>query len=115
MEELGVKALSILVDNLQKGAELMPAYVQDLLERYVQYKVYWFWVWIWIGVIVLIVCLITAIYWIKEDDWFAPVWCIWFLVALCILWCLIYGLFQINFVPELYLIDDLMSYWCNCK
>ena len=40
MEELGVKALSILVDNLQKGVEVMPAYVQDLLERYVQYKTY---------------------------------------------------------------------------
>ena len=115
MEELGVKALSILVDNLQKGAELMPAYVQDLLERYVQYKVYWYSVWIWIGVICLIVCLITAIWWMKEDDWFTFIWCFWFLLVLCVLWCLIYGLFQINFVPELYLIDDLMSYWCNCK
>ena len=115
MEELGVKALSILVDNLQKGAEVMPAYVQDLLERYVQYKTYWFWVWIWICGIVLMVMLITAIYWYKEDEWWWFIWCFWFLVWLWILWCLIYGLFQINYVPELYLINDLMWYWCHCK
>ena len=115
MEELGVKALSILVDNLQKGAELMPAYVQDLLERYVQYKIYWFSVWIWIGVIALIVFLIFTIIWWKEEDWIGFVWCFWFIVVLWVIWCLIYCLFQINFVPELYLIDDLMSYWCHCK
>lgn len=116
MEELGVKALSILVDNLQKGAEVMPAYVQDLFERYVQYKVYWLSVWIWICVIALIICLIAAIAWMKEDDeGAAAFWRFWVLLVLVIIWCLAYSLFEINFVPELYMIDDLMSYWCHWK
>jgi hypothetical protein len=38
MEELGVKALSILVDNLQKGVDIAPAYIQDLFQRYVEFE-----------------------------------------------------------------------------
>lgn len=116
MEELGVKALSILVDNLQKGAEVMPAYVQDLFERYVQYKVYWLSVWIWICVIALIICLIAAITWAKEDEeWKMVLWWCWVLLILFVIWLLVPSLFQIHFVPELYMIDDLMSYWCHWK
>ena len=116
MEELWVKALSILVDNLQKGAELMPAYVQDLFERYVQFKVYWDLFWMWLCVIVLIICLTAIINWTKEDDeWKAALWYFWFILTLVVVWCIAYSLFQIHFVPELYMIDDLMSYWCHCK
>lgn len=116
MEELGTKALSILVDNLQKGAELMPAYVQDLFERYVQFKVYWDLFWMWLCVIVLIICLTAIINWTKEDDeWKAALWYFWFILTLVVVWCIAYSLFQIHFVPELYMIDDLMSYWCHCK
>ena len=116
MEELGVKALSILVDNLQKGVDLMPEYVHDLFERYVQYKVYWLSLWMGFTVIALIICLVVAIIWMKDDDeWQAAFWWFWVIIALLVIWLLTYSLFQINFVPELYMIDDIMGYGCNCK
>ena len=115
MEELGVKALSILVDNLQKGAELMPAYVQDLFERYVEYETMWNYFLIGICVLLSIGSIYLIRYWCKKGDvWAMFVWWLWSFFMFIVVCGLIYDLFKLMYIPELYMIDDLMSYW-NCK
>ena len=116
MEELGVKALSILVDNLQKGVEIMPAYVQDLLERYIESEMIWNYVWIGFCVFGVIFAICLIIYWKKEDDgWFIFTWWVMAFLLLIIMCTFIYSLFRLMYVPELYMIDELMWYWCNCS
>lgn len=115
MEELGVKALSILVDNLQKGADLMPAYVQDLFQRYIKFEAMWNYYWIGVCVFLLILAICLIRYWYKKDDfWLICIWWVWVFINIVIICWFIYDLFKLMYIPELYMINDLMSYW-NCR
>ena len=115
MEEVGIKALNIIVENLQKWIDMAPAYVQDLLIRYTNYKKFWLTCWIVTEIIVFILSCILIRFWLKKDDSFAVSF--WGMFAIGCIVCLfmsIYFLVKIHYVPDLYLIDDFI--WCqSCK
>lgn len=115
MEEVGIKALNIIVENLQKWIDMAPAYVQDLMARYVQFKTYWLWWWLIASILWIIIGFCIFVHWLKDDDGFSvTMW--WFVVLGCLVFVFmqIYYLIKINYVPELYLIDDFI--WCqSCK
>lgn len=114
MEELGIKALSIIIDNLQKWIDMAPAYVQDLFQRYVEFETMWNYFWIIFCVFMLILAICSIIYWCKKDDgWWVIIWWVWTLFMLVAICCCVYELFRLMYVPELYMIDDIISYWCN--
>lgn len=115
MEELGVKALSILVDNLQKGIDIAPAYIQDLFQRYIEFETVSNYYWIGICGFLLICSICWIRYWCKKDEgWAIWIWCVWAFFMLVIMCGFMYSLFRLMYIPELYMINDLMSYW-NCK
>lgn len=115
MEELGVKALSILVDNLQKWIDIAPTYIQDLFQRYVEFETIWNYSWIFICVLMIIGSICFIIYWCKKDEpWAVILWWVWWISMSVILCMAVYDLFKLMYIPELYMINDLISYW-NCR
>lgn len=121
MEELWTRALTDLVELLEKGIEVIPPYLVDLFNRYAM-----FWIFKeWILFLLCILLSIASVYWwyklrkACDEDWD----CLWWIIVAvgiilipCIIWLFVswWDLLEAIFLPEIYVIHDLQ--WCtSCR
>ena len=120
MEELWIKALSGVVDVLQKWLDQAPAYVSDLVNRYGSY---YSWtslssaVW---ALLVIILCLYFIKFWKRifnedESTWVWIIWLSWVVLAIAIVvfFVELSDIFKWIYLPEVALINEFTPH-CSC-
>ena len=121
MEELGTRALTDLVELLEKWIEVIPPYLVDLFNRYAMFGIFKEWFMTLLCLIVFIWCIVWWYKMYKASDWDID-W-IWATIVLLmtpfilsIVWFFMFGadLLEAIFLPEIYVIHDLQ--WCtSCR
>ena len=118
MEELGTRALTDLVELLEKWVEVIPPYLVDLFNRYAMFGICKEWIMTFICLAVIIWCVIWGYKWIKWADGDTDtIWAVVVVVLtpllLAIIWLFAFGwsLLEAIFLPEIYVIHDLQ--WCT--
>lgn len=121
MEELGNRALTDLVELLEKGIEVIPPYLVDLFNRYAMFGICKEWFMTLLCIATIIWCIIWWKKWIKSADgdmdiiW-AAIITLWIPFVLAMIWFFAFGgdLLEAIFLPEIYVIHDLQ--WCtSCR
>lgn len=118
MEELGTRALTDLVELLEKWIEVIPPYLVDLFQRYALFGICKEWFMTLLCLVTIIWCVIWGRKWIKWADgdvdtiWACTV-VLWLPLILAIMWLFAFGwdLLEAIFLPEIYVIHDLQ--WCT--
>lgn len=118
MEELATRALTDLVELLEKWIEVVPPYLADLFNRYAMFGMCKEWIMTLLCLVTIIWCVIWGRKWIKcaEGDidviW-ACIMVVWVPFVLAIVWLFAFGgdLLEAIFLPEIYVIHDLQ--WCT--
>ena len=118
MEELWTRALTDLVELLEKWIEVIPPYLVDLFNRYATYWICKEWIMTFLCLVAIIWCVIWVRKWIKWADgdidaYWACAVALWMPLILAILWLFLFGadLLEAIFLPEIYVIHDLQ--WCS--
>ena len=116
MEELATRALTDLVELLEKWIEVMPPYLVDLFNRYAMFWIFKEWIMTFICLATIIWC---AIWWYKLIKWaweeceeemiWIAAFAFWISLVLAIIWLFSFGgdLLEAIFLPEIYVIHDL--------
>ena len=112
MEELWTRALTDLVELLEKWIEVVPPYLVDLFNRYAMFWVCKEWFMTLLCIAVIIWCVIWWKKWIKSADGGIE-FVLWIPLILAIMWFFFFGadLLEAIFLPEIYVIHDLQ--WCS--
>ena len=121
MEELGTRALTDLVELLEKWIEVVPPYLVDLFNRYAMFGICKEWIVVLICISVIIWCVIWWKKRMKRADGDADTiwaWCVilWLPLIIAIIWLFVCwaDLLEAIFLPEIYIIHDLQ--WCtSCR
>ena len=121
MEELWTRALTDLVELLEKWIEVVPPYLVDLFNRYAMFGIFKE----WILSLLCLIWVIASIYWwyrmrkYCDEDIDCLWWIIiilWIPLVLCTVWLFVCwaDLLEAIFLPEIYVIHDLQ--WCtSCR
>ena len=116
MEELATRALTDLVELLEKWIEVMSPYLVDLFNRYAMFGIWKEWIMTFICLATIIWCVI---WWYKrikcawedceEGMILVAVTVLWIPFVLAIMWLFAFGgdLLEAIFLPEIYVIHDL--------
>ena len=121
MEELGTRALTDLVELLEKWIEVIPPYLVDLFNRYAMFGIFKEWFMTLLCLAVFIWCIVWWRKMYKAADWDIDwIWATIILLMtpfiLSIVWFFTFGadLLEALFLPEIYVIHDLQ--WCtSCR
>ena len=118
MEELGTRALTDLVELLEKWIEVVPPYLVDLFNRYSMFGICKEWIMTFLCLVVIIWCIIWGCKFYKAcDKDVDSIWAICIVLAtpiiLSIVGFFVFGLSLLEaiFLPEIYVIHDLQ--WCT--